>query len=86
MLQQPIFSSTMLIDFVRQRKDLGSCEKQLLFMLSNILYCHHQWPCALLISPQRYAVDNNVVVSNTRMSDSTVIVNPTSSHTRNSTA
>ena len=32
------------------------------------------------------AVDNNVVVSNTRMSDSEVIVNPTSSHTHNSTA
>ncbi len=31
------------------------------------------------------AVDNNVVISNTRMSDSAVIVNPTSSHTRNST-
>lgn len=32
------------------------------------------------------AVDNNVVVSNTRMSDSAVIVNLTSSHTHNSTA
>lgn len=32
------------------------------------------------------AVDNNVVVSNTRMSDSAVIVKLTSSHTQNSTA
>jgi len=32
------------------------------------------------------AVDNNVVVSNTRMSDSEVIVNPTSSNSHNRTA
>jgi hypothetical protein len=32
------------------------------------------------------AVDNNVVVSNTRMSDSALIVKFTSSHTPNSTA
>lgn len=32
------------------------------------------------------AVDNNVVVSNTRMSDSALIVKLTSSHTHNSTA
>jgi hypothetical protein len=32
------------------------------------------------------AVDKNVVISNTRMSDSEVIVNPTSSNSHNRTA
>jgi hypothetical protein len=65
LLQQPIFSSAMLIGFIRQRKDSGSREKQLSCMLSDILYYHQQMAMPLInIAKAIDAVDNNVVASN----------------------